>query len=116
MARRIGIGRSSVNRIWRAFGLTPHRSDTFVSSRYPLLVEKVRDIVGLYLDPPDRALVLCVNEKSQIQALSRTQPQRILVLSYATGLRPRFATLVRGSSRRITTMKASVELDPRISE
>jgi transposase len=74
MARRTGIGRSSVNRIWRAFGLTPHRSDTFVLSRDPLLIEKVRDIVGLYLDPPDHALVLCVDEKSQIQALNRTQP------------------------------------------
>src|SRR3569623_1285981 len=74
MARRTGIGRSSVNRIWRAFGLTPHRSDTFVLSRDPLLIEKVRDIVGLYLDPPDRALVLCVDEKSQIQGLNRTQP------------------------------------------
>jgi len=61
-------------RIWQAFGLQPHRQETFKLSRDPLFVEKVRDIVGLYLDPPDRALVLCLDEKSQIQALDRTQP------------------------------------------
>jgi transposase len=65
---------STVHRIWRAFSLQPHRSETFKLSTDPLFVEKVRDIVGLYLDPPDRALVLCVDEKSQIQALDRTQP------------------------------------------
>lgn len=74
MAKASGISRSSVNRIWRAFGLQPHRSETFKLSKDPLFVEKVRDIVGLYLAPPDRALVLCVDEKSQIQALDRTQP------------------------------------------
>ena len=63
-----------MHRIWRAFSLQPHRSETFKLSTDPLFVEKVRDIVGLYLDPPDRALVLCVDEKSQIQALDRTQP------------------------------------------
>jgi len=63
-----------VHRIWRAFSLQPHLSETFKLSTDPLFVEKVRDIVGLYLDPPDRALVLCVDEKSQIQALDRTQP------------------------------------------
>jgi transposase len=63
-----------VGRIWRAFGLQPHRSDTFKLSRDPLFVDKVRDIVGLYLNPPDRALVLSVDEKSQIQALDRTAP------------------------------------------
>jgi transposase len=61
-------------RIWRAFGLQPHRAETFKLSTDPLFIEKVRDIVGLYLNPPDRALVLCVDEKSQIQALDRTQP------------------------------------------
>src|SRR5512143_3205160 len=65
---------STVHRIWRAFSLQPHRSETFKLSTDPLFVEKVRDIVGLYLDPPERALVLCVDEKSQIQALDRTQP------------------------------------------
>jgi transposase len=74
MARHVGLSPSSIGRIWRAFGLKPHRSDTFTLSKDPLLVEKVRDIVGLYLNPPDRAIVLSVDEKSQIQALDRTQP------------------------------------------
>src|SRR6202049_419128 len=74
MARRCGMSQSAVSRIWRAFALQPHRSETFKLSRDPLFVEKVRDIVGLYLNPPDRALVLCVDEKAQIQALNRTQP------------------------------------------
>src|SRR5271170_452140 len=74
MARACGLSQSSVSRIWRAFSLAPHRSETFKLSRDPLFIEKVRDIVGLYLDPPDRALVLCVDEKSQIQALERTAP------------------------------------------
>jgi transposase len=74
MARHSGISTSSVGRIWRAFGLQPHRLETFKLSGDPLFVAKVRDIVGLYLNPPDHALVLCVDEKSQIQALDRTQP------------------------------------------
>jgi transposase len=74
MAARSGLSQSTVSRIWRAFGLQPHRTETFKLSPDPLFVEKVRDIVGLYLDPPERALVLCVDEKSQIQALDRTQP------------------------------------------
>ena len=68
------MSQSTVSRIWRAFGLQPHRTEAFKLSKDPLFVEKVRDIVGLYLDPPDRALVLCADEKSQIQALDRTQP------------------------------------------
>jgi len=74
MAERCGLSQTTVSRIWRAFGLQPHRTETFKVSPDPLFVEKVRDIVGLYLDPPERALVLCVDEKSQIQALDRTQP------------------------------------------
>jgi transposase len=74
MAKVSGLSRSTVNRIWRAFALQPHRVETFKLSKDPLFIEKVRDIVGLYLHPPDRALVLCVDEKSQIQALDRTQP------------------------------------------
>ena len=74
MAAATGMSRPTVSRIWRAFGLQPHRTSTFKLSNDPQLVEKVRDIVGLYLNPPDRALVLCVDEKSQIQALDRTQP------------------------------------------
>ena len=74
MARASGLSVSTVHRIWRAFSLQPHRSETFKLSTDPLFVEKVREIIGLYLNPPDRALVLCVDEKSQIQALDRTQP------------------------------------------
>jgi transposase len=74
MARELGISPSSVGRIWRAFGLKPHRMDSFSLSGDPFFVEKVRDVVGLYMRPPDNALVLCVDEKSQIQALDRAQP------------------------------------------
>ena len=74
MAKVSGVSTSSVHRIWRAFSLQPHRAETFKLSTDPQFVEKVRDIVGLYLDPPDKALVICVDEKSQIQALDRTQP------------------------------------------
>src|SRR5678816_815350 len=74
MALRSGLSQTAVSRIWRAFGLQPHRSETFKLSRDPLFIDKVRDVVGLYLAPPDRALVLSVDEKSQIQALDRTAP------------------------------------------
>ena len=74
MARESGISASSVQRIWRAFGLQPHRQETFKLSTDPLFIDKVRDVVGLYRDPPERAIVLCVDEKSQIQALDRSQP------------------------------------------
>src|ERR1700758_5217999 len=74
LATRTGLSQSTVSRIWRAFGLRPHRSETFQLSNDPLLADKVRAIVGLYLNPPHHAVVLCVDEKSQIQALSRSQP------------------------------------------
>ena len=74
MARASGVSVSSVQRIWRAFGLQPHRSETFKLSTDPLFIEKLRDVVGLYVAPPERAIVLCVDEKSQIQALDREQP------------------------------------------
>src|SRR3979411_3073369 len=74
MARRSGLSQTMVSRIWRAFALQPHRVEGFRLSKDPLFVEKVRDIAGLYLNPPDRALVLCVDEKAQIQALDRSQP------------------------------------------
>ncbi|MCC2643270.1 MAG: hypothetical protein K0S45_3683 [Nitrospira sp.] len=74
MAESCGLSKSTVSRIWRAFGLQPHRTETFKLSQDPLFIEKVRDIVGLYLNLPDQALVLCVDEKAQIQALDRTQP------------------------------------------
>jgi transposase len=74
MAKATGISPASVGRIWAAFGLQPHRSESFKLSTDPLFVEKVKDVVGLYLDPPERAVVLAVDEKSQIQALNRFQP------------------------------------------
>jgi len=74
MAREAGLSQTAVSRIWRAFGLQPHRQETWKLSRDPQFVAKVRDVVGLYLDPPERAVVLCVDEKSQIQALDRTAP------------------------------------------
>jgi transposase len=74
MAEEVGLSHTTIRRIWAAFGLQPHRSETFKLSNDPLFVDKVRDIIGLYLSPPDRALVLCVDEKSQIQALDREQP------------------------------------------
>ena len=85
MAREAGLTQTAVSRIWRAFGLQPHRQETFKLSSDPLFVEKVRDIVGLYLDPPVKAMVLCVDEKSQIQALDRTQP----ILPLAPGMAER---------------------------
>ncbi len=74
MAEATGMSQSSISRIWRAFGLKPHRTETFKLSNDPFFIEKVRDVVGLYMNPPDRAIVLCIDEKSQIQALDRTQP------------------------------------------
>ncbi|MFL4902332.1 IS630 family transposase [Streptomyces sp. MMS24-I2-30] len=74
MAKQSGLSQSTVSRIWRTFGLKPHQVDTFKLSKDPQFIEKVRDVVGLYLDPPERAIVLCVDEKSQIQALDRSAP------------------------------------------
>jgi transposase len=74
IAKTVGLSQTAIVRIWSAFGLQPHRSDTFKLSTDPLFIDKVRDIVGLYLDPPERAIVLSVDEKSQVQALDRTQP------------------------------------------
>jgi len=85
LARKLKLSQSTVSRVWRAFGLQPHRTETFKLSTDPLFIDKVRDIVGLYLNPPAKALVLCVDEKSQIQALDRTQP----VLPLAPGVAQR---------------------------
>jgi transposase len=82
LARKLGLSQTTVSRIWRAFGLQPHREETFKLSTDPLFIDKVRDIVGLYLDPPLKAMVLCVDEKSQIQALNRSEP----ILPLAPGL------------------------------
>jgi transposase len=74
MAAAVGLNQTAVSRIWRAFGLQPHRQESWKLSKDPQFVDKVKDVVGLYLDPPERAVVLCVDEKSQIQALDRTAP------------------------------------------
>jgi transposase len=85
MAKESGLSKSTVGRIWKAFGLKPHQTDTFKISNDPQFIDKVRDVVGLYVDPPEKALVLCVDEKSQIQALDRTAP----VLPMMPGLHER---------------------------
>ncbi|MBA3916549.1 MAG: IS630 family transposase, partial [Acidobacteriales bacterium] len=85
-AQASGMSRSTVHRLFNLFALQPHRSRSFKLSTDPFFVEKVRDIVGLYLNPPDHALVLCVDEKSQIQALNRTQPVLPLGLGYVEGI------------------------------
>jgi transposase len=74
MATAVGLNQTAVSRIWRAFGLQPHRQETWKLSKDPQFVDKVKDVVGLYLNPPERAVVLCVDEKTQIQALDRTAP------------------------------------------
>jgi len=86
IAKETKMSRPTVHRIWRAFGLQPHRQRHFKLSTDPFFVEKVRDIVGLYLNPPDKAMVLCVDEKSQIQALDRTQPLLPMGLGYVEGV------------------------------
>jgi putative transposase len=86
LAKETGLSQSTVSRIWRAFGIKPHRQDTFTLSTDPFFVEKVRDIVGLYLNPPENSVVLCVDEKSQCQALERTQPILPMGLGYVEGI------------------------------
>jgi putative transposase len=86
LAAETQLSKSTVQRVWKAFGLQPHRQKHFKISTDPFFIEKVRDIVGLYLNPPDNALVLCVDEKSQIQALDRTQPLLPLGLGYVEGV------------------------------
>src|ERR1700704_407909 len=86
MAQATRMSQSAISRIWRPFSLQPHRVETFKLSTDPFFVEKVRDIVGLYLNPPERALVLCVDEKSQVQALDRTRPVLPLRPGYVEGV------------------------------
>lgn len=86
LAKETALSRPTVHRIWKAFGLQPHRQRHFKLSSDPFFVEKVRDIVGLYLNPPDKAMVLCVDEKSQIQVLDRTQPLLPMGLGYVEGI------------------------------
>lgn len=86
MAEAVGLSKSTVQRVWNAFGVQPHRQSFFKLSNDPFFVEKVRDIVGLYLDPPQDAMVLCVDEKAQCQALERTQPLLPMGLGYVEGV------------------------------
>jgi len=95
MAAATSINQTAISRIWRAFSLAPHRSETFKLSKDPLFIDKVRDIVGLYMNPPQRALVLCVDEKSQIQALDRTAP----LLPMRPGRSNAAHTTMRGTER-----------------
>ncbi|MGE0322041.1 MAG: IS630 family transposase, partial [Polyangiaceae bacterium] len=104
MEEKTGVSRSSVSRIWRAFRLKPHRRDTFSLSTDDLFVEKVRDIVGLYMNPPDNAVVLCVDEKSQIQALNRRQPALPMVFGQPERVTP---TYIRNGT---TTLFAALDV------
>ena len=109
MATEVGLTQTAVSRIWRAFGLQPHRQETWKLSKDPQFVEKVRDIVGLYLNPPERAVVLCVDEKSQIQALDRTAPI-LPMLPGTPSARPTTtsATAPRASTPRWTSRRGKV--------
>jgi putative transposase len=86
IAEETRVSKSTVHRMWQAFGLEPHRQKHFKLSTDPFFVEKVRDIVGLYLNPPENAVVLCVDEKSGIQALERTQPMLPMGVGYVEGV------------------------------
>jgi transposase len=105
MAAVTGLNQTAVSRIWRAFSLQPHRVEHFKLSKDPLFVEKVRDIVGLYLDPPERAVVLCVDEKSQIQALDRSAP--ILALLPGTPARMSHDYKRHGTSSLFAALNAT---------
>ena len=112
MARRSGLSHNTVSRIWRAFALQPHRTETFKLSADPLFIENVRDIAGLYLNPPDRALVLCVDEKSQIQALDRTRP--LLPLRPGQAERRTHDYVRHGTTSRRGVHQSSAELEAAI--
>ena len=106
MAERSGLSRSTIGRIWRDFGLKPHLADTFKLSTDPLLVEKVIDVVGLYHNPPEHAVVLCVDEKSGIQALDRSSP----VLPMMPGMpRTMFSACRRSTSEFTTPVRSTLE-------
>jgi transposase len=105
MAEKQGVSKATINRIWQSHGLQPHRVEGFKLSRDPRFLEKLTDVVGLYLNPPEKALVLCVDEKSQIQALDRTQPGLPLK-------KGRCGTMTHDYKRNgTTTLFAALELD-----
>ena len=91
MAKAVGLSQTAIGRVWRAFGLKPHLQETFKLSTDPYFVEKVRDVVGLYMNPPEKAIVLSVDEKSQVQALDRTQPLLPLTPGQAEHRTPDYA-------------------------
>ncbi len=116
MAAHTGISKSTVQRWFRLFGLQPHRQRYFKLSNDPFFVEKVRDIVGLYLNPPDHAVVLCVDEKTQIQALNRTQPMLPMGLGYLEGCTHdyvRHGTTTLFAALNIATGKLLTQCKPR---
>ena len=116
LAARTGLSKSTVQRVWHAFGIQPHRQKHFKLSNDPFFGEKVRDIVGLYLNPPDHALVLCVDEKSQIQALERSQPMLPLGLGYVEGVTHdyiRHGTTTLFAALDIMTGKVLAQCKPR---
>lgn len=96
MAARVGLNQTAVSRIWRTFGLKPHRIDDFKLSTDPQFIDKVRDVVGLYVNPPDAAVVLCVDEKTQVQALDRTAP--VLPMMPGTPARRSYTYVRNGTS------------------
>jgi putative transposase len=116
LADSTGISKSTVQRVWNAFGLQPHRQRHFKLSNDPFFIEKVRDIVGLYLNPPDNAMVLCVDEKSQIQALDRTQPLLPMGLGYVEGVTHdyiRHGTTTLFAALEVTTGQVISQCKPR---
>jgi transposase len=110
MAAEVGLTQTAVHRIWKALGLQPHRQDTWKLSKDPQFVGKVRDVVGLYLDPPESAVVLCVDEKSQIQALDRTAPILPRVPERATHDYKRSGTVTRATVRSAPSGRRSRHL------
>jgi hypothetical protein len=102
MAKQMGMSQSAISRIWRAFGLKPHLADTFKLSNGPQFVDRVRDVVGLCLNPPEAALVLCVDEKTQVQALNRTAP----TFPVRPGCRSARAMITCDSARRTSTRRS----------
>ena len=116
IAKESNLSKSTVQRIWQAFNLQPHRQKHFTLSTDPCFVEKVRDIVGLYLNPPDKAMVLCVDEKSQIQALDRTQPVLPMGLGYLEGITHqyvRYGTLTLFAALDLTSGKVITQCKKR---
>ena len=116
IAKETNLSKSTVQRIWSAFNLQPHRQKHFTLSTDPYFIEKVRDTVGLYLNPPDKAMVLCVDEKSQIQALDRMQPVLPMGLGYVEGITHQYlrhGTLTRFAAMDLTTGKVITQCKKR---